>query len=200
MHSIPDPVESFDSFKHNLHFISSKKNPKYTGFGMIIYPNDGDSLKCYIGEFKRGKRHGRGWRLLNETIFCGSYHKDLKHGNATIWKRSKRGYEQVFNGKYENGKVQGKCFLKDEEHVFNGMVHQGLYHGNCEIQYPNGDKFIGSMISGKMSGVGTILYANGDKYSGGFIDNQRSGKGNYVWKFERNINNLSSNLSLNDSN
>lgn len=194
--SIESPIESSDTFMYNVQFIGKKSNPKYTGFGLIIYPSEDPYTKCYIGSFKRGRRNGSGWRRMKDTIFQGNYKRDLKHGPAKIFRFNNNKSEVVFEGNYVDGKMQGECFVKDDEHVFNGHVDKGMYHGLCRIKYSNGNIYEGSMIRGKISGKGKITYANGDKYEGGFLDNKCSGEGNYLWSQANFNTNLSSNLSI----
>ena len=196
---ISNPLKSKRTFKHDLLFIGKKENPKYTGFGMIIYPTPEPFTKCYIGEFKRGKRHGDGFRLLNNTIFKGSYKRDLKNGHAKVWELGKFGSHIIFKGEYYLGKMHGKCFVQDDEHKFDGYIVKGKYHGPCDIIYSNGDIYKGTMVNGNISGKGKIIYKNGDIYEGGFLNNMRMGEGNYKW-FLKNIPvNLSSDLSGNQT-
>lgn len=194
---IPNPLKSKRAFKHGLLFIGKKENPKYTGFGMIVYPTPEPFTKCYIGEFKKGKRHGEGFRLLNNTLYKGSYKRDLKHGPAVIWELGKFGSQVVFRGEYDLGKMHGKCFVQDEEHKFDGYVIKGKYHGPCTIIYSNGDTYKGTMINGNISGRGKIIYKNGDIYEGGFLNNMRTGEGNYKWFLSNMTVNLSSDISGN---
>jgi len=194
--SISSPIKSHDTFMYDVIFIGKKDNPKYSGFGLIIYPSEIPLTKCYIGEFKRGRRHGFGCRRMNDTIFQGNYKRDLKHGPAKIFKFQDNQMETTFEGAYLDGKMQGKCYIKDSEHTFNGYVDQGKYHGLCRIKYTNGNIFEGSMIKGKISGKGKITYKNGDVYEGGFLDNKCSGEGNYSWAEGGFDTNLSSNLSI----
>ena len=197
-HGIESPIESLTTFKHDLHFFGAQKNPKYSGHGLILYPSPEKHSKCYLGEFKNGKRHGAGWRLLNGTVFEGIYKADKKHGEAKMWKIKDNHLDLVFEGRYENGKMQGQCFFKDEKHTFKGNIEKDAYHGFCRIIYPNGDKFEGTMVHGEMSGTGKITYANGDVYEGGMLKNRRIGKGNYFVNYKNENINLSSNLSLSE--
>ena len=195
---VPQPLHSLDTFKHQVRFIGHSLRPKYSGPGIIIYPSSSEP-KVYIGEFKRGRRHGRGWRLLNKTIFCGEYKRDSKEGPAEIFAVEGDRPEIVFKGQFLQGKMHGKCFVKDDNHEFDGYIHFGLYQGKCQIKYSNGDRYSGDMIKGRISGKGEIRYANGDKYSGNFLNNERTGEGAYTWNSRKNKCNFSSDLSSNDT-
>lgn len=192
---VDSPVESKDSFMYDVHFIGNKNKPKYTGYAVIIYPDKSKFSKCFIGEMSRGRRHGQGSRLMNNNIFVGSYKRDLKHGPAKIWKKTKSGFDKVFDGAYLDGKMNGYCYFKDEQHTFKGQINRGHYHGQCTIEYANGDHFKGTMVNGEMSGNAKITYANGDEFEGALFKNNRTGHGNYQWS-TRSIADLSSKLSI----
>jgi hypothetical protein len=195
---IPSPIESDSTFKHNVHFIGGEANPKYTGYGLVLYPSPKEFSKCYIGKFTRGRRDGYGWRLLNDTIFEGTYTNDVKNGPAKIWKIENQGLVLIFKGGYKSGKMHGHCMVQDEEHKFEGSIDQNLYHGFCRIWYSDGQKFEGTMVKGEMSGTGKITYSNGDIYEGGLFKNMRIGQGNYYFNQTNKNVNLSSNISISD--
>lgn len=181
---IKEPKLSKTAFHHNLTFIGSEENPKYTGLGIIIYPSKPACSKAFIGNFKEGKRHGVGWRLLNDELFIGKYNLDKKDGAAIIFRIVGNKRIKIFDGRFEKGKHHGNCFIKKEDHIFEGKISKGLYNGYCKISYKNGDYFEGTMIKGTISGTGKIKYNNGDIYEGGFIDNRRCGEGSYIFKRE----------------
>jgi hypothetical protein len=193
--NISKTVHTFNTFQFNVEFIGTKDKPKYTGFGILIYPSEIPFSKCYIGSFRKGKRHGRGWRLMDTTIYDGNYKMDRKHGKAKMWTFDDFKQTLIFDGSYMDGKMNGHCFVKDDDHEFVGQVHSGLYHGQCKIKYPNGDCYTGSMFRGEMSGKCVIEYANGDKYVGQLFENKRTGEGNYIWNSKNFGQNFSSNLS-----
>lgn len=192
---IKKPVHTFNTFKYNVEFIGEKDKAKYSGFGILIYPTEIPYSKCYIGEFKKGRRNGKGFRLMNSTIFDGEYKMDRKHGRARMWEINDYKQRLVFEGSYLEGQMHGECFVRDADHEFQGQVYKGLYHGACEIKYPNGDRYSGAMFKGEMSGKCTIEYANGDRYDGQLFENRRTGEGNYTWSTRNVRQNFSSNLS-----
>ena len=76
--------------------------------------------------------------------------------------------------------------------------------------FPNGDKFIGTLVDGRMNGYGTYIFVTGGKYQGYFADgkfsghgifhdaqggryegywrdNQRNGQGTYYWADGRSV-------------
>lgn len=55
---------------------------------------------------------------------------------------------------------------------------------NCvgEVNFPNGEKYVGEVRGGQPNGQGTYTWANGAKYVGEWKDGQRNGQGTYTWR------------------
>lgn len=190
---IKRPIESVSAFKYDIVFIGSYESPRYTGAGIIIYPSSPKYTKIYIGQLKGGKRHGKGWRFINNELFIGSYQNDEKTGPAIVFEIKDQKRTKIFDGAYSKGEAHGQCYIKEKDHVYEGKVVNGTYHGFCKITYPNGDYFEGTMFNGKITGNGMIKYSNGDVYRGGFVDNKRYGEGSYEFqKYENEISTESS--------
>ena len=181
-HNITDPIRSNETFRQNIMFIGSENNPNNTGFAIILYPGETFGKKVFIGQMKKGLRHGRGWRINNKEIFIGKYHKNTKHGKAEIYNYEKEKKVLVFRGFFYKDEPHGRCYIvKKNEYTFDGDVSYGLYDGPCEIVYENGDLFKGTMTKGSINGHGKIIYANGDIFEGNLKDNVRTGDGSYVY-------------------
>lgn len=181
-HGIKSPVLSKSTFKYKVTFIGAKANPKYTGYGIIIYPTPNPFSKAFIGELKNGERDGEGLRLLNNKLFIGNYKKDKKNGKAIVLKIEGEKSTKIFDGDYKQGNRHGDCYIEEDDHIFEGKVLNGLYNGFCKIYYKNGNYFEGTMTKGVISGSGIIKYSNGDIYEGGFLNNKRYGEGSYIFK------------------
>jgi hypothetical protein len=54
---------------------------------------------------------------------------------------------------------------------------------NCvgEVNFPNGEKYVGEVRGGQPNGHGTYTWADGGKYVGEWRDGQRNGRGTYTW-------------------
>jgi hypothetical protein len=54
---------------------------------------------------------------------------------------------------------------------------------NCvgEVDFPNGEKYVGEVREGQPNGQGTYTWANGAKYVGQWNNGQRNGQGTYIW-------------------
>ena len=111
--NVMKPSESRTVIRSGGVFIGNYPSANYTGPAVIIYSSDIEFTKCYVGFFKNGKRHGKGWRRLNNELFIGSYMNNKKHGDARILQFPER--ETTFNGKYRSGLMHGQCYIKNEE-------------------------------------------------------------------------------------
>ena len=49
------------------------------------------------------------------------------------------------------------------------------------IVSPNGDVYVGGIVSGKPHGQGTRTFTNGDKYVGEWKNGEKNGQGTYTW-------------------
>ena len=54
---------------------------------------------------------------------------------------------------------------------------------NCvgELNFLNGEKYVGEVRDGQPNGQGTYTWANGAKYAGQWTNGQRNGRGMYTW-------------------
>lgn len=54
---------------------------------------------------------------------------------------------------------------------------------NCigQVDFPNGEKYVGEVREGQPNGEGTYTWANGAKYVGQWTNGQRNGRGMYLW-------------------
>lgn len=177
---IMKPRISKTTFSNNIIFIAKETKATYTGEGIMIFPKQGQHFNCYIGNFNKGKRHGKGWRLMRGYIYIGEYNNDAKHGPARMIKADSG--DLIFNGTFHMDKMNGNCFWKDPSHEFKGEINMQVYNGPCSIKYPNGDVFKGIMKNGNIEGFGKLIYGNGDLYEGEFRKNLMHGQGQYTWQ------------------
>lgn len=110
----------------------------------------------YVGEFREGRRHGRGVDTFpNGDRYEGLYRDGSRHGQGTYT--------------HANG----------DQYV--GEYRDGKRHGTGALFFANGDRYIGDYREGVRSGQGTYIHANGDRYIGEFRDDRRSGLGVFIY-------------------
>lgn len=78
-------------------------------------------------------------------------------------------------------------FRTSETHVdamgntYQGEWKNGKKHDHGQIDYANGNKYVGDWVEDMATGEGTFTWANGDRYEGQFKEGRRHGKGSYLF-------------------
>jgi uncharacterized protein (TIGR02145 family) len=114
------------------------------GVGTMYYPeNDSKEREKYVGEWKNGKRHGKGklkWRT------GGLY--------EGIWKNDLR---------------SGKGVFSSQEGIYNGHWKGGERSGKGKFTWENGEEYEGEWLNDKMHGAGLYTYADGVCFEGEWL-------------------------------
>ncbi len=129
-------------------------NGKAQGHGTLMwrYVEDGEWKDFrYEGDFKDGKRDGRGKSKSEYGVYDGDW-KDSKANGRGIWVEA--------NGNRYEGEFKGDKF-----------------HGRGVMVWADGGRFEGDWENNKPHGRGTYYFANGDKCEGDWWDNRLLGTG-----------------------
>ena len=111
----------------------------------------------YVGEFKDGKKHGRGlYTWANGDSFNGDFADDLPNGK----------------GQY--------LFASGDE--YSGDIVAGRISGQGVYRTKGMDRIEGSFVDAKANGRALYLFASGDRYEGEMAAGRLSGKGVYTTK------------------
>jgi hypothetical protein len=132
-------------------------NDTLNGKGKVIYSVHDESMrKYYIGDFKDGKKHGRG-RVENTlgAFYEGDFENDQINGTGKSRWEDGNSHE----GEYVNGKRNGK----------------GTFY------WANGNKYEGEFKNEKLCGIGTFTWPSGIKYFGEFANDAPNGNGTYLY-------------------
>ena len=106
----------------------------------------------YVGDWKNGKKHGRGnLTLPNGSLYTGEFKDDKIEGQGTFTSSDGRKYV----GEWKDSKKNGK----------------GTY------TWPNGQEYVGEFKDDKRHGDGTNKFLHGGKYVGQFKDDKENGQG-----------------------
>ena len=173
----------------------SQQRPE--GYGIMVYA---DHSK-YSGEFRSGKKSGRGRLLtLNCDIYEGEFYNDKKQGQGIIRKCDGTVYIGGFLNNLEHG--EGKLeylgrnvytggFVRGLKHGFGkliigsnsytGDLFADQFDGNGKYQWSDGRSYDGGWKSNKMHGYGDFKWADGKSYSGHYSEGIREGVGSFIW-------------------
>lgn len=116
----------------------------------------------YEGEWKDGKRHGKGTMTYAcGDIYYGEFIYDKRHGKGTITYAC----GNIYVGQWENNKRNGKgtCTYANGD-VYVGEWKDDKKHGNGTYRSANGDVFVGEWKHDNIHGNGTHIYPNGKRY------------------------------------
>ena len=87
---------------------------------------------------------------------------------------------------FSNGLSVGKGEIvgyKDlDGFVVSGMIEDGKLNGSAEIQFHNGDKYVGEVKNNTMNGKGKYAYCDGSEYEGCFRSDLKHGEGAYKFR------------------
>jgi hypothetical protein len=144
-----------------------------------VKKNEKENNGEYVGEFKDGKRHGKGtYTFPNGEKYVGEFKDGKFNGKGThTWVDGAK-----YEGEYKDDKRHGKgtCTFPDGE-KYVGEFKDDKFNGKGIYTFPNGDKYVGEFKDDKFNGKGTFTYPNGEKYVGEYKDNKRDGKGTHTF-------------------
>ncbi|XP_042113315.1 MORN repeat-containing protein 1 isoform X1 [Ovis aries] len=149
------------------------KGGRRTGYGIYVYPN---SFFRYEGEWRGGKKHGRGKLLFKD----GSYYEgDFVDGEITgegcrHWTLT----GNTYTGQFVLGEPQGHGIMKYQAGGhYEGELFRGLREGHGCLVDADGQVYWGSFHNNKRHGQGRMVFRNGDEYEGNWVQDQRQGHG-----------------------
>ncbi|XP_037355418.1 MORN repeat-containing protein 1 [Talpa occidentalis] len=170
--------------------------PPRDGYGAYTYRN---AFFRYEGEWKEGKKHGRGKLLFKDG---GYYEGEFLRGEITgegrrHWAASGDTYSGQFvlgepqgrgvvtygaGGRYEgelsHGIREGQgCLVDPAGQVYRGSFHNNRRHGHGSMAFRNGDAFAGEWVRDQRQGHGVLSCADGSTYEGQWHSDVFSGQG-----------------------
>ena len=163
--------------KHIPIYSGTWKENKYNGNGKLYILN----LKnYYIGEFKEGKKEGKGKLINNNTYYEGNFKNDKKDGFGIYYKynsnKSKK-YEIKYEGIFEiDNIINGKCTYKNND-IYEGQFKNNLKHGYGEfIINKTGIIYKGYWKNGLKNGTGILIDENKITFKTEWEDNKLKSK------------------------
>lgn len=148
-----------------------------------------ESNSVYVGQWKNGKRQGRGEQYFADGSFYegywvnnmqngrgrsiditgdtteGEFFNDALHGNGAYYKY----HEETFDSDWP------------EKNVFKGNFVQGIKCGQGKFVASDGTSYEGEWKDDKRNGKGKYTYSEGRVYEGDWVNDKMHGKGKYTW-------------------
>ncbi|XP_018592023.1 MORN repeat-containing protein 1-like [Scleropages formosus] len=143
------------------------------GFGVYVYPN---SFFRYEGQWRMGKKHGRGKFIMKDGSFYeGDFVDGEIEGNGVrYWARTGDSY----SGQFHCGELHGFGVMEyGSGHRYEGQFSYGLREGHGVLSDKVGHRYEGSFHENKKHGEGKMKFRNGDRYEGDWLLDQRQGHG-----------------------
>ena len=179
-------------FENGDHYMGDMKFGVPDGSGTLNTIMDGMGY-TYVGEFKRGKKNGRGNLSSkdNKYNYDGGWKDDKKYGIGTLFDNGDKYTGDFVDDKYNgNGTLCGK-----NGEIYECEFKDGKQNGLGRVTLVNGDIYIGNFENGKICDQVSIKYKNGESYDGYYKDNKKWGYGcfnfkngdSYVGDFENDL-------------
>ena len=145
----------------------------------ILPPFQFQNGNVYIGQWKKGLRHGLGILIWPDgTVFEGQWINDVAEGKGKITHPN----GEVYNGNWVNDQAHGPGRLVSPDGaVFEGQWLNDRQNGEGSEKWPDGAHFNGMFKDGKKNGYGIFIYADGSRYEGNFVEGEFNGIGEYKW-------------------
>lgn len=151
---------------------------KASGYGVLVWLEDGKIVGRFKGTMAEGKAEGRG--KLDFKVEDGFAHYDGDFKNSEMFGRGVLVFpdKSRAEGDFEHDKMSGsiKATITDGG-SYEGEVRNNLPHGKGRQITPDGEEYYGEFVDGKREGKGTLLLVNGDIYEGQFKDELADGAG-----------------------
>ncbi len=133
----------------------------------------------YNGEFKDGKKQGRGvYEWKNGMRFEGDFANDSPNGRG-VWVFATG---DKYEGEVKNSEITGKgVFITKSGDKIDGNFNNAKANGRVQYAFANGDKYDGDMAQGQMTGKGVYVTKLGDRTEANFVNGLAEGKGTYYF-------------------
>lgn len=134
----------------------------------------------YIGEWKKGVRHGFGEGSCEcknvEGIYQGEWKSGKPSGQGKFLTK-----KFTVDGGWKDGQRHGFGDYHTEKLRYVGDWAEDKKNGYGIITYADGTRYEGEWEKDQRQGFGVCRYPDGSIYTGGWADNQRQGQGTSIY-------------------
>ncbi|AGO84372.1 Morn repeat domain containing protein [Pandoravirus salinus] len=132
------------------------------GQGTKVWGGDPENDASYSGQWKHGRRHGRGSMIYRRRAYCDS------SGVYTV----------TYDGDWADDDHHGSGVATyTDGSRYQGQWKRGLWHGHGTMTKNDGSTFTGAWRRGDRHGRGVAVDADGARYEGEWQRDMRSGQG-----------------------
>ena len=125
---------------------------EFNGHGRLTVPLNVIDETVYVGNWRNGKRDGRGkyWNGKG-NLYIGQWLDDIRHGqgsyfyNLPSWKENQH----------------SEYWLKENTENYSGGFKDDLYYGQGTYRWINGNKYVGGYFANDRHGPGVFYYKTG---------------------------------------
>ena len=185
-----NPPKSWSVLSQVPDFLTAKAKVCWSRLGPYAYPLDiveGDLMgpielldgSVYIGQWKNGKRYGKGQLMTPAGVLLEGYWNSGLHLHGRHIYASGDWYEGGFCHMKREGQGHFQSF--DLKLAYTGTWESGLKHGRGQELLADGSVYTGDFVRDKKNGSGVFKWPNKEYYQGEFKDMRIEGSGKYVW-------------------
>ncbi|EGR30902.1 hypothetical protein IMG5_121480 [Ichthyophthirius multifiliis] len=143
----------------------------------------------YLGQWKVGKRHGKGLIIWNnESFFEGFWKNDKIYGIGRLITFKQDIYEGEFLDQTQVENIEKFISELDfnnqdqkQQNIYNLKNDLYFFHGQGMLTHKDGSIYQGNWKYNQMEGFGTYQWPDGRVYIGEFIKNKKQGEGKFQW-------------------
>lgn len=151
---------------------------KASGYGVLMWLEDGKIVGRFKGTMANGKAEGRGKLEFQVedgfALYDGDFRSSEMHGRGVLLFPDKSRVEGDFRHDNMNGYIEASIA---EGGSYEGEVKDNVPNGKGHQITPEGEEYYGEFVDGKMEGNGILLLTNGDIYEGQLKDGLADGVG-----------------------
>lgn len=185
-----NPPKSWSVLASVPELLTNKAKVCWSRLGPYTYPLDvieGDPMgpielqdgSVYIGQWRNGKRYGKGQLMTVAGALLEGYWNSGLHLHGRHIYSCGDCYEGSFCHMKREGQGHFQSF--DLKTAYTGTWESGLKHGKGQELLADGSIYTGDFVHDKKNGSGLFKWPNKEYYEGEFKDMRIEGWGKYVW-------------------
>lgn len=130
------------------------ENGQFHGYGRLELPISFLNKEVYVGDWRDGKRDGRGTHWNGEgNLYIGQWRNDKRHGQGSYFFNLPRWEENRHT----------EFWLKDNTENYTGEFVNDHYQGQGVYRWPDGQRYEGGFFASDKHGPGVFYYSTGTR-------------------------------------